>query len=279
MTVQSDERVLDKKTPPSERTPLSHEKRTFQVPLIPPRIITHHPKAGLNPLVDAAATLFSIIGRLKSLQNYRRLSKLQQELIQEIQQFQNAAKAQGYNSEHILVSRYALCAVLDDLIQNSSWGSQGQWTTYSLLTVFHPDTIHPDRFFSILERLTKEPSLYIDILELMYLCLTLGFKGPYRYNPSHPNSFDYVHFETMTQRLYQQIRTCRGDFPKNLSPYYFMKPPMPRKTPRSSSLSFSLCVISGFLLLTLSGLGYSLGTMIAQINQDLQKPGIYETNP
>jgi len=33
--------------------------------LLPSKFITHHPKAGINPLVDAAAYLFSVIGKLK----------------------------------------------------------------------------------------------------------------------------------------------------------------------------------------------------------------------
>lgn len=273
MVTQPDEHLLDKNA--------ASTKPSFQAPLIPPRIIIHHPKAGLNPIVDAAANLFSIIGRLKQLRSYRHLSKLQQELVQEIQSFQNTAKAQGYSSEHILVSRYALCATCDDLIQNTAWGSQGQWDQYSLLASFHPDTTSADRFFIILERLIKEPALYIDILELMYICLSLGFEGPYRANLSHSEQFNYFHFENLIQGLYQQIRAYRGDFQKNLSPYFIKPPQPPKSSSKTSSLGWSLLLSSCFILLVLSGLGYSLGTMLTQINQDLKQIGtstLYETH-
>jgi type VI secretion system protein ImpK len=283
MVTPPDEHAVDKNAAPTSpaSTRMPQSKFSFQAPLIPPRIILHHPKAGLNPIADAAAHLFSIMGRLKQLKSYRHLSKLQQELIQEIQNFQNTAKAQGYSSEHILVSRYALCATFDDLIQNTPWGSQGQWESHSLLATFHPDTASPDRFFIILERLIKEPALYIDILELMYICLSLGFEGPYRSTIAHPEPFHYFQFEKIIQGLYQQIRAYRGDFQKNLSPY-FIKPPQPPRTPqKSSSLRWSFMLTSCFILIVLSGLGYSLGTMITQINQDLKQIGkssVYETH-
>lgn len=280
MVTQPHNQVIDKNTQQPSAHPAS-TKLSFQAPLAPPRIILHHPKAGLNPIVDAAANLFSMLGRIKQLKSYRHLSKLQQELVQEIQAFQNTAKAQGYSSEHILVSRYALCATFDDLIQNTAWGSQGQWDQYSLLAVFHPDAASLDRFFIILERLIKEPALYIDILELMYICLSLGFEGPYRTNMSHPEPFNYFQFEKISQGLYQQIRAYRGDFQKNLSPYLIKSQQKSKAPSKSSSLGLSLFLTSCFLLIVLSGLGYSLGTMLTQINQDIKQIGTssnYETH-
>ena len=266
--------------------PQTSARSSFNAPLIPRRIIVHHPKAGLNPISDAAANIFSLSGRIKQLKNYRQLSKLHQELMQEVQAFQSTAKAQGYSSEHILVSRYALCATLDDLIKNTAWGGQGQWDQYSLLTAFHPDTVNPDRFFIILERIIKEPAIYIDILELMYICLSLGFEGPYRSHfykgeGSVNQHYTDTQFERMIQGLYQQIRAYRGDFHKNLSPYLLKPRKVAGNTSKSTSLGWTLVLMSSFVFMVMSGLGYSLGTMITQIDQDLKqigKPAAYETH-
>lgn len=280
MVTQPPEHTLNKNTAAALQlsTVEAQRKLSFQAPLIPPRIINHHPKAGLNPMVDAAANLFSILGRLKQLKSYRHLSKLQQELIQEIQTFQTAVKTQGYSAEHILVSRYALCATFDDLIEHTPWGREGQWHPYSLLHIFHPDSSGHDRFYIILERLLKEPALYIDILELMYICLSLGFEGPYRATSDNSDQFNYFHFEKIIQGLYQHIRAYRGDFQKNLSPYV-IKPHRATPAAKSPTLGWPLLITSCFFLIVLSGLGYSLGTMITQINQDLKQLGtsaIYE---
>ena len=277
MITTPDETVVDQNTAQDTAEPASLAARpAFQAPILSQRIIPHHPKAGLNPLADGAAYIFSVIGKLKQLKSYRHLSKLHQELIEALQVFQSHAKAQGYSSEHILISRYILCATLDDLIQNTSWGKEGKWDQYSLIMAFHPDTINPDRFFIIMERVIKEPALYIDILELMYISLSLGFEGPYR-----SNDYNRPQLEQITQGLYQQIRAYRGDFHKNLSPYVVRANKPPQTERKSSSVWLVLFLMSCFIVAIMSGLGYSLGTMITQIDQDLTQIGksiLYETH-
>lgn len=193
--------------------PFSLDSSAHQV-LLHHKFITHSEKSGLNPLVDAAAYLFSVIGKLKLLKYYRNLNKLHKELVTEINAFQEAAKLQNYSAEYILVSRYALCATLDDIIANTPWGAQGQWDNYRLLTVFNQYTSQQERFFLILERISKEPALYIDVMELMYICLSLGFKGSYRLT-----EFSSAQLEQITHALYKQIRAHRGNFSKILSPF------------------------------------------------------------
>src|SRR5207253_1949275 len=124
--------------------------------------------------------------------SYRHLNKLQKELIQEINHFQQTVKAQDYRSEYILVSRYAICATLDDVISNTLWGGQGQWDNFNMLAIFNQDTMSHDRFFAILERILKDPAQYIDMMELMYICLSLGFKGNYRATEFGSNQLEQV---------------------------------------------------------------------------------------
>ena len=91
------------------------------------QLVTHHPKAGLNPLVDAASLLFSVMGDLKHTAAFRQLHQLHHDLIQEISQFQETISQHGYNPEYVMICRYILCATFDDVIANTPWGSQGQW--------------------------------------------------------------------------------------------------------------------------------------------------------
>lgn len=180
--------------------------------LLPSRIIVHNPKAGLNPLADAAAYLISVLGKLKALKSYRQLGKLQKELIEEINAFQEAIAHHGYNAEYLIVCRYVLCATFDDVISHTIWGCQGQWDCYGLLANFNQDT-QQDKFFTIMERAVKEPAHYIDLMELMYICLSMGYKGQYR-----STEHSQFQLEQITNNLYKHIRAYRGNFSKNLSP-------------------------------------------------------------
>lgn len=179
--------------------------------LVRNRHIPHTPKAGLNPIVDAAGYLFSLLGKLKSLPQYRQLNTLQEELILEINTFQETAKNHGYNGEYRIVCRYILCATFDDILSNLTWGNS--WDNYSLLVVFNQDRQHQDKFFSILERIIKEPAIYIDLMELMYICLSMGYKGQYR-----ATEYSQYQLEQIMNHLYKHIRTYRGSFSKALSP-------------------------------------------------------------
>lgn len=212
--------------------------------LLTNKFVPHHPKAGLNPLVDAAAYLLSIVSKLKQIKSYRNLSKLHQELLEEMNIFQDSVKALGYSSEYVLVSRYALCATLDDIICNTAWGAQGQWEQHSLLATFNQDTsAQPERFFMILERICKDPQLYIDVMELMYICLSLGFKGIYRSTEYSSNQLEQI-----TNSLYKNIRHIRGDFSKILSPFPIRAPgavvPASKKTSIGIVILFALIAVS-----------------------------------
>jgi type VI secretion system protein ImpK len=252
------------------------QKNTADSLTLPHQFIVHHPKAGLNPLVDAAAYLFSVIGKLKQLKSYRHLSKLQKELITAINQFQDLAKARGYSSEYILVSRFALCVTLDDVIGNTLWGGQGQWDTYNLLSVFNQDTMNNERFFVILERVIKDPVQYIDVMELMYLCLSLGFKGSYR-----ATEFGNNQLELIINALYKRIRRHHGDFSKTLAPYPLKIHPQTKSVRQGISVWSVSIATAAIILMIFLGLGYMLDTISRQAYDELMHIGnslLYETN-
>lgn len=195
--------------------------------------ITHHPKAGLNPLVDAASYLFSIVGELKHTSAYRQLNQLQKDLIQEINHFQDMISHHGYNAEYIVICRYILCATLDDVISNTPWGGQGQWDSYNLLSAFNQDTQHQSKFFTIMERAIKEPTLYIDLMEFIYISLSMGYKGQYR-----STEYSQYQLEQITNNLYKHIRSYRGNFSKTLSPVALKTPKLTMKASLQNSTSF-----------------------------------------
>lgn len=236
--------------------------------LLQSKFITHNPKSGLNPLVDAAGYLFSVMGKLKHVKAYRHLSKLHKELVQEINTFQDTAKAHGYSTEYILVSRYAICATLDDIISNTPWGAQGQWESHTLLAAFNQETINQERFFVILERLVKDPNLYIDVMEFMYICLSLGFKGHYRATEYNNNQLEQI-----INALYKRIRAYRGDFSKVLSP--FSTKPANTVKPKAKHMPRWLIVLlaASVGLVLIAGIRYLLDVTSNQAYLDISRMG------
>lgn len=176
------------------------------------RAVIHTSNAGLNPLVDAASNLFTTLGELKYTVGYRPSSKLQNELVQAINAFQEMVSPL-YTPEYLVVCRYILCATFDDIIANTAWGAQSQWIHDGLLTAFNQDSQHHEKFFTILERAITEPKLYIDLMEFTYICLSMGYKGRYR-----ATEYGQYQLEQIINNLYKHIRQHRGAITKTLSP-------------------------------------------------------------
>lgn len=228
------------------------------------KFVSHHPKAGINPLVDAAGYLFSIIGKLKRLAYYHHLNNLHNELVHEIKNFEQVSKAQGYSSEYILVSRYALCATLDDIIMHTAWGNQNKWDSYSLLKAFNQETNAHGRFFMLLEQIVKSPNQYIDLMEFMYICLSLGFKGGYRTPDVTNHQLDQI-----CNVLYKHIRAYHGTFSKTLSPFPIRAIPRNTTPSKMISLSKTLFFTIIFVLALFVSLAFILDIFSAKPYQEL----------
>lgn len=245
--------------------------------LLPSRIVSHNPSAGVNPAADAAGYLFSVIGKLKQLKTYRQLNKLQSELVQEINAYQESVKTYGYSLEYITVCKYVLCATLDEIISNTPWGGQGQWDTYCLLTAFNQDTHHQDKFFNIMERAIKEPVLYIDLMELMYLCLSMGYKGQYR-----ATEHSQYQLEQITNNLYKHIRAYRGSFSKTLSPTPLKshKPTANTASQHHVPLTFVFIITACIVMTLFVSLGYLMDVISNEAYKNIARFGntvTYET--
>jgi type VI secretion system protein ImpK len=239
------------------------------------QIIAHHPRAGVNPIVDAASFLFTEMEHLKTSKFNRALNKLQRDLIHEINLFQETIKTHGYNTEYMLVCRYVICAAIDDLIESTPWGGNQNWVAYSLLTAFNQDAHHQEKFFSVMERSIKEPDYYIDLMELMYICLSTGYRGRYRSPEQNP-----AELEQITNSLYQHIRAHRGDFSKTLSPT-LSKPARgnTRKLLRGQESHWTIFLITACIIMSIFiGLGYLMemtsNEAISNII-DVEKTGIH----
>lgn len=211
---------------------------------------------GINPLIAAASPLFSLATNLSQLQAPPDLLKLAYDLNHEIKAFENNARSQHYRSETILITRYLLCAYIDESILNSPWGKRHKsaWEPHLLLLFFHQEKDGSERFFLILERLSADPEVHIDILELIYLCLNLGHLGKYRFLQDGKEIIELI-----SKRLFECIRVTRGDLKKELhvSCDAEKKPAVAKvQLPFWLTTSFTLAV----LVTIYSSFSYLLGT-------------------
>lgn len=153
---------------------------------------------GLNPLISAAAPLLQLLGRLRNTYSQPDPTELRERAIQQIRAFEQAARDAEVPRDQLAPAHYALCASLDDVVLNTPWGSSGGWAARSLVSSFHQEVRSGERFFQLLDQLKPNPGTYLPVLELMYLCLSLGFQGQYRLSPRGPGELDRIREDLYT---------------------------------------------------------------------------------
>lgn len=168
---------------------------------------------GANILCDEAAQLLALISQLKITPHHSDVEGLHRQAIQTIQAFENNARNRGANTEVVLAARYALCATIDETVLNTPWGNNSVWSTQSMLSFFHQETSGGEKFFMILDRIRQQPAQNLELLELMFVCLSLGFEGKYRIMQNGRSQL-----ELLRDELFHQIRSCRGEYEHDLSP-------------------------------------------------------------
>ncbi len=169
----------------------------------------------LNPIVTCAAPLLNLAPQLKQRITCDDVEALRLRVMQGIDQFERRVAPLGLPPRSVRASKYALCATLDDLVLNTPWGSRSVWTKRSLVGTFFSETWGGNRFFDLLTQVKKDPGVNIDLLELLYCCINLGFEGRYRVDPRGASQL-----LLLREDLYRLIRAVRGDFERDISPHW-----------------------------------------------------------
>ncbi|MGH7119645.1 MAG: type VI secretion system protein TssL, long form [Acetobacteraceae bacterium] len=168
---------------------------------------------GGSALLAAAAPLLQLLSRLRNTFSQPDPAELLARTVREVQSFEQAARAAQVPMEQLRPAHYALCASIDDVVLNTPWGSQGAWAARSLVSTFHQEVQSGERFFELLAQVRQNPGRYLPVLELMYLCLSLGFMGRYRLSQRGLGELDRLREET-----YATLARARPAAAAGLSP-------------------------------------------------------------
>ena len=217
--------------------------------------------AGTSALATAAAPLLVLVSQLRGVPSHADVNGLHSQVIARVQKFEADAAAAGVATEHLAAARYAMCAVLDETVLSTPWGSESIWSTHTLLTTFHKETWGGEKFFQILDRLKQDAARNVDLLELLYLCLALGFEGKYRIQNRGREQLAVVQDE-----LYRLIRQARGDFERQLSPHW--KGVEDRRNPLARYVP--LWVVASVLVAVLLGLFISFRIGLARTAEPIE---------
>lgn len=167
---------------------------------------------GYNPLVDAALPLFGLVMRVRRMSENPGVDDLYHTVRNQVATISEEIERQPYDNATQLAYRYCLCSFIDEAVMGTPWGSQSIWAERSLLSYFHDETWGGEKFFTVLSRMMLDQEKYKDILEFMYLCLCMGFKGRYGVQMGNADELQQI-----ITRLHKALRQMRGETPEGLT--------------------------------------------------------------
>lgn len=219
----------------------------------------------VNPLVAAASELLSHVVRIKHSSAPQSLTELNTQLEAALKVFEAQALRNGIDGTQMMKARYVLCTVVDEAVVTAGWGNESNWSQSSLLSRYHNETFGGEKVFSVLDQLCRDPVRNLSLLELLYLCLSLGFEGKFRVLDR-----GMIELDAIRDALFRQIRHLRGDIPRELSPHWQglgdQRRSLVRSVPGWMLAAFTL----GCLVMMFSGFAWVLGEQREVVLQPYQ---------
>ncbi len=209
-----------------------------------------------NPLFAAAAPLLILLGRLRTGLVELQVAPLMEHVTREIDRFERNALASGVNPHEALVAKYALSGTADDIVQNLPGSDRGNWQQYSMVARFFHKRDSGVGFFQEAEKALHAPAQNYNLLELMLVCLSLGFEGQFRTMPNGAAELSRIR-----SAIYESLRRVHPRPDEDVSVMW--QPVVQGKGRRFAAIPVP--AVAGVAALALVGL---FATLLTLINRD-----------
>lgn len=209
-----------------------------------------------NPLLAAAASLLILLGRLRTGLVELQVAPLMEHVTREIDRFERNALSAGINPHEALVAKYALSGTADDIVQNLPGSDRGNWQQYSMVARFFHKRDSGVGFFQEAEKALHAPAQNYNLLELMLVCLSLGFEGQFRTMPNGAAELSRIR-----SAIYESLRRVHPRPDEDVSVQW--QPVVQGKGRRFARIPVS--AVAGIAALALVGL---FATLLTMINRD-----------
>ncbi|MFC3550060.1 type IVB secretion system protein IcmH/DotU [Lysobacter cavernae] len=228
----------------------------------------------VNPLVQAASPLLLLAVQLRHSAAMPDVARLREQVMAQVRRFEQRAREGGASVEAVTAARYVLCAMLDEAVLNSPWGEHSGWSQKTLLVAFHGESYGGAKFFLILERLCADVPRHVDLIELMYLCLALGFCGRYQIE-----SGGRAKLADIQDDLYRRIRAQRGAAAERLAPHWQGVDERDNRLTRYVPLWMAALAAACVVLIAFGWFNARLNTLSAPISAAAAQIGLQRATP
>ena len=119
-------------------------------------------------------------------------------------EFERNAKKLHATPEEIYAAKYAFCAAVDEFVlRTPEFAVRTEWERRPLQLVLFGDQLAGENFFEMLEKERSQGASRVQVLEVFYMCLLLGFQGKYIIEGQEKLNY-------LTARLGDEIANMKG---------------------------------------------------------------------
>lgn len=133
-----------------------------------------------NPLINAFSPLLGLAPELEAASAPENPDVLRARLLDNLTYARDKAVSAGLSLTQADKGAWFVAATLDDIALNTPWGGNSGWPRMPLVAELYGNVDAGTRFFDLTQELMRYPERDPHLLELVFVCLSLGFRGKYR---------------------------------------------------------------------------------------------------
>ena len=212
---------------------------------------TVHKKADLTAL---CTDIFLIVIRMREAEDLGKPEALRKLILHYIQLFKKNSRAMNFDSSMVDDAVYALVALLDETVMSTPGDCRTFWVATPIQLELFGDNLAGEGFFRRLDKLMAEPEKMNDVLEIYYLCLSLGFEGKYKLGKSSER-------DGVIDNLARLLLKAGRHSVSSLSPHGLRtgsKNLLKRRGTKKTMPLWAVCTVAAVLLLISWGVMYFL---------------------
>ena len=133
-----------------------------------------------NRLMTISSELLALCVKLPSLPQPENLDEFRRRLFGQIHSLKVNGSQIDYPVDQIDKACFLFAIVIDEMILCSGWPDADLWANDSLLSKIFKVRNGGELFFTLTERMLRQPKSYHELLELSFFFLSIGFQGKYR---------------------------------------------------------------------------------------------------
>lgn len=195
-------------------------------------------------LSDICADFFAFVFTISKSQDPGESDPIYRKVDELFRNMDLKARQNDIPLEDLQLAKYGLCAFLDELILASNWPLRATWSGKPLQLLYFNDFSAGEEFYVKLDqlKLTRD-ARKLDLLEVYYQIMSLGFKGKYS------DLQGMERHKVLVDTISRELRAAKGAEGNELSPKWKPTDNLP-KLSRSAPV-WVVPVILGFILVAL----------------------------